>query len=126
MNFSFIDTPGFNDNRGISYEIANSFFRTMILEHVKRIKLLLLIEENDLYTRGDQFIKSINPFSNFLGIFDDENAKLIAKSIGIIITKVDNNNSTDEKILSSLKKKFLTILTNREKSKNINKISNFK
>ena len=60
-------------------------------------------------------------FSDFLGVFDDKNAKIIAKSIGIIVTKVDNNYSSDQEIINSLTEQLLEILREREKSQNINR-----
>ena len=56
--------------------------------------------------RGAQFRESIKLFSEFIGLFDDKNTKNLFKSIGIIVTKVNNDGVNDEKIIELLNKKI--------------------
>ena len=49
--FIFIDTPGFQDNRGFEIEIGNSFFREEILKQVDELKFLVLLNHGDVIDR---------------------------------------------------------------------------
>ena len=125
-DFSFIDNPGFRDTRGLSIEIANGFFREQITHKINDLKFFILIAHQDLNERGQQFRDSIKAFSDFLGIFDEEsfdniyNLDLLAQSIGIIVSKVDNDGDTDEELKSIFKEKLLTILSEEKENKNLN------
>jgi GTPase SAR1 family protein len=110
-DFSFIDTPGIKDNRGISVEIANAFFRQEVLKDVDELKFVLLITYHDIYVRGDQFRASIKALAEFLGIFDESNVhSKISSSIGIVVTMVENDGETDEEMIKRIKKKLNEIL----------------
>ena len=65
---------------------------------MKELKFLLLLTYSDLkQNRGQQFRESIRAFSRFIGAFYDNNvAKYLGKSIGIIVTKVDHESANDE------------------------------
>jgi hypothetical protein len=113
-DYSYIDTPGFEDTRGIGVEIANSFFRKEITKDVTHLKFLLLIKHEDLKDRGQQFRDSIKLFSTLLGFnFLNES---ISKCIGIIVTRVENEHLADEEMKVLIQKKLLEILED-ERSK---------
>ena len=110
-NFSYIDNPGFKDTHDLSMEIASGFFRTEITTNVNHLKFLLLLSYPDLNERGYQFRTSIKAFSHFIGAFDsDDHAKNLSKSIGIIITKVDNDGESDKMMKDDLKTKLKEVL----------------
>jgi hypothetical protein len=125
-NYSFIDNPGFKDTRGLSIEIANGFFREQITQKINHLKFFILIAHQDLNERGQQFRDSIKAFSDFLGIFDEKsieniiNLDLLAKSVGIIVSKVDNDGETDEDLKEVFKEKLLDIIMEEKENKNIN------
>jgi hypothetical protein len=112
--FTYIDNPGFKDTHGLSTEIANGFFREQIISNVNELKFLLLLTHSDLNERGNQFRESIKAFSHFIGAFDDEDSGFdthaLSKSIAIILTKVDNDGETDEKMKHDLRIKLQEIL----------------
>ncbi|CAF0853062.1 unnamed protein product [Brachionus calyciflorus] len=115
-DFSYIDNPGFRDTRGLSIEMANGFFRKLVTQDVDEIKFLLMLSYNDLNQRGQQFRDSIKGFSDFLGIFDDNDTKNLSKSIGIIVSLVENRGSTDEEMLIDIKKILNDILDEEKKA----------
>ena len=48
---TYIDTPGFQDNRCFEIEIGNSFFREEILKQVDELKFLVLLNHGDVIDR---------------------------------------------------------------------------
>ncbi|CAF0809128.1 unnamed protein product [Brachionus calyciflorus] len=88
-DFTYIDSPGFKDNRGIIAEIAN-----------------------DLNLRGDQFRDTIRAFSDFLGVFDDRDTKDLAKSTLTLVSRVEHDDETDEEMIEIFKDKLEEILNN--------------
>jgi len=118
-DFTYIDNPGFKDTRDIEVEILNGFLREKITQNVTNLKFLLLLTHDDLKIRGQQFRSSIKSFSNFLGIFD-ENVENLSKSIGIIVTRVENNDESDIQMKKALKKLIELTL---DDEKNSNKLS---
>ena len=96
-DFSYVDNPGFTDTRGIEIEIANSFFRVFGTEKSTEMKFLLLVDYQDLEKKGQEFRETIQRFSDILGVFDDDyNIKSFSKSVGIIVSRVDNDGETDD------------------------------
>lgn len=99
-DFSFIDNPGFSDNRG--FDIANGFFLKNIIQNVSFIKFVLVIKHEDLFDRGKEFRASINAFSKLIGFFNQSSnnhtarVNYLAKSIGIVVSKVKNEDENDE------------------------------
>jgi energy-coupling factor transporter ATP-binding protein EcfA2 len=120
-DFSYIDNPGFRDSRGLGVEISTSYFRREILKKVDNIKFLLLISHQSLQIRGNQFRDSIKCFSDFLGIFDNEDdIQKLSKSIGLIISRVENGLDTDEEMIASFKEILIDILDEDKKKGEIN------
>jgi energy-coupling factor transporter ATP-binding protein EcfA2 len=117
-DFSYIDNPGFLDTRSLSIEIANGYFRKNILNNAENIKFLHLITHQSLQVRGVQFRNTIKVFSDFLGIFDqsDIDVRKFIKSIGLIVSRVNNDGETDEEMTRIFREDLLEIL-DEEKSK---------
>lgn len=44
----FFDCPGFNDNKGEEYNIANSFFIQRIFEIYQQVKIILVVDEKHI------------------------------------------------------------------------------
>ena len=109
-DFSYVDNPGFSDNRGIAADISNGFFREYVTQEVLELKFLLLITEKDVTDRGDQFRSSIKAFSNFLEVFSKTDLKRIDESIGIIVTKVVNFGASDASMIKTLRNTMLEIV----------------
>ena len=116
-DFSYVDNPGFQDNRGISMEIANNFFRNYVTEDASQFKFLLLLTHQDLELRGLQFRDTIKKFSEILGIFSSPSVKKLSKSVAIIITRVENDGDTDDEIKTVLSGLLLKILNEEKKTK---------
>ena len=72
--------------------------------------MILLTQAGIDDARGDQVRESIKSFSKFLGIFDDEDTKNLSRSVGKVVTRVDNNGKTDLYMKNRFKKKILAIL----------------
>ena len=112
---SYIDNPGFQDNRGFEIEIANSFFREKIIENVDDLKFLILLNHGDVIDRRVQFFENVKRFSDFLGIFNNNDSNVLrnfAKSIGIIVSKVNNDGDSDLDVKETLKDLLLESLNN--------------
>ena len=114
---SFIDNPGFQDNRGFEIEIANSFFREQIIENVEDLKFLIVLNHGDVLDRRVQFFENIKRFSDFLGIFNSNETNVLrnfSKSIGIIVSKVNNDGDSDLDVKSMLKELLFQSLINNK------------
>jgi energy-coupling factor transporter ATP-binding protein EcfA2 len=114
---SFIDNPGFQDNRGFEIEIANSFFREQIIENVEDLKFLILLNHGDVLDRRVQFFENIKRFSDFLGIFNNNDTNVLrkfSKSIGIIVSKVNNDGDSDLDVKHMLKELLSQSLKNNK------------
>lgn len=125
-DFTYIDNPGFKDTHGLSIEIANGFFREQITANVIDLKFLLVLTDSDLrHQRGQQFRDSIKAFSHFIGLFDQDideaKAKELSKSIGIIVTKVDNDGETDDVMKQTLQLKLNEILDDLSENNKLSK-----
>jgi len=119
-DFSYLDTPGFKDTKGIEIGIANAFFRKEITETIDEFKFLLLITPDGLDKRGQQFRDSMYRFSEFLEIFDTENASVLTKSIGIIVARIENKGLSDSQVKKNLREKLLNILDDESMNKKRN------
>ncbi|CAF0960078.1 unnamed protein product [Brachionus calyciflorus] len=117
-DFTYIDNPGFRDTRGLSIELANGFFRELVTKNVEQLKFLLLLSHEDLNQRGQQFRESMKGFQDFLGIFDNGDPITISKSIGIVVTRVENDGDSDEEMIASFKERLLQIIKNEKRDRN--------
>ena len=101
-DFYFIDNPGFQDNRGFEIEIAASFFRHEIIKKVDYLKFLILLNHDDVIDRRVQFFETIKRLSALLGAFEMTelvSLKKFSKSIGFIVSKVNNDGESDETVM---------------------------
>ena len=123
-DFSYIDNPGFKDNRNFGVEIANAFFREQITHEVQQLKFLLLLTQQDIGLRGQQFRESIKAFSSFIGMFDDsaiENMIHLSKSIGIVVTRVENEGENDKHMIKILSESLSEILDGEKEADKLSK-----
>jgi energy-coupling factor transporter ATP-binding protein EcfA2 len=116
-DYSYIDNPGFSDNRGLGVEIANSAFRKEITQNITDLKFLILVKHEDLKDRANDFVQSLNSFTDFIGIFNTKNALDISKSIAIIVSRVDNDGHSDDEIKENMKEIMINVVND---NRNIN------
>lgn len=94
---------GSNESTRVAREIANAYFRKMVTENAKHIKIVLVISHNDLTQRDGSLPKSLKDFTNFIQGIEtgDENAiSDIADSITIVVTKLsDPTNNLKQELL---------------------------
>lgn len=85
---SLWDAPGFDDNRGPVQDITNSIYIYHLLQKVKSLKMVLVIDINDiLHDNIKPFLSVLNAVEN---IFRDE-MNYYFRSISVIFTKVPDN-----------------------------------
>lgn len=86
-DYSYIDTPGFKDNRGFEIDIANAFSTNLVTKSVNQLKFLILFDYFDIIDRGQKFLDTIKRFSDIMRIFQDRDMKNLHRSIGISYQK---------------------------------------
>ena len=59
MDIALCDCPGFEDNRSVEDDIANAYYITEAIKRGKKIKILLLIDVNDIGKRATNFSGTI-------------------------------------------------------------------
>jgi hypothetical protein len=112
----------------IELTLVNNFYLKQLANKVRRVKILLLITYHDLFERnGQQFRDGMRVVLNILQIFDiDIHPEF--KSIGIILTQVENKNYEDHEVTEIICEKLNEILIeeknnlNRNERKLFNKI----
>ena len=92
------DLPGFNDTDQ-KQEIANAFYIQRILETRGGLKILLVIPDCDLGQKAINFIKTVEHFAKMF-----KNPKILAKSLTLIISKIDIEERTIENIQHDVKR----------------------
>lgn len=91
--FSYIDTPGFCDTRGCSYDIAAAYFRHEVIKKADFLKILLVLPYEyfvSTNSRGDDIRNQINTLCQLLQL--ENNQKYINElknAISLVITQVD-------------------------------------
>jgi hypothetical protein len=60
-----LDCPGFNDTNGVEHDLTNSIFIKKILENSKNAKILLLIDQADVESKAESFIRVLRKISSF-------------------------------------------------------------
>lgn len=86
-NVTYIDCPGFRDNRNVQYEISSIYFQNILMNHVEKIKLILVINYESLKNNGnkndfDDLFEHIGEFIKDISKFHD--------GIALVVTKVEN------------------------------------
>jgi len=96
-----IDCPGFEDTRkNPANDIAGAFFIKSVFETAKRIKILLVENHNSVtfYKTRDAFLRTL---SHIARLIPDAN-KFIG-SFGVVVTKVNDQSSSDIEIAEYVK-----------------------
>lgn len=115
----YYDFPGFHDTRGAMYDLAISYFIKMVVDHSKRVKILLVVDFDSLRKRGsrDAFLNCLEDVSGFL-----KEVKKFNQSMGIIVTKVNQNTygnnlqPNDTEIIKYLRESMTTIKNEKGQS----------
>lgn len=69
---AFFDCPGFKDNKGEEFEIANSFYIQRLLDIYKKVKILLVIDDSHITeARTDKLPKMLRSLLQSFGTFED-------------------------------------------------------
>lgn len=79
------DAPGFDDNRGSIQDITNAFYIYQLLQNVKSLKIILVVDFNDILN------DNIKPFLTVLSSVENllkNNMKNSYSSMALIFTKV--------------------------------------
>ena len=100
-NISFVDTPGFMSTSGPIQEISDSYANSKIFKKGNKVKIVLVLEENTLFSgRGEFLIKAAKKISEMFPDFED--AMGIISCSSIVVTKVDSWQITLSDIYSTL------------------------
>jgi ankyrin repeat protein len=119
-DFSYVDTPGFDDSRGEAYDIAAAYFRQEITKNVSSIKTLLVIPNEDLTStsgRGVRFEKQIKSLVEFLQFNKNEShIDELKKAIALVVTQVEPPRFSIECLQEKLRKEENKLLKYRKYS----------
>ena len=98
-NTAYWDCPGFNDNRGIEYEITNAFLIKKLFDANKNCKILIVVSDTDLNDRrAINLLSSIRALDNF---FQSDVEKI--KSGLMLVVSGANPDKTDKHIQETLR-----------------------
>ena len=98
-NISFVDTPGFMSTSGPIQEISDSYANSKIFKKGNKVKIVLVLEENTLFSgRGEFLIKAAKKISEMFPV----DSEYIFSSSSIVVTKVELSQITLEDIYSTL------------------------
>ncbi|XP_065208853.1 uncharacterized protein LOC135837489 isoform X1 [Planococcus citri] len=95
----YYDLPGFLDTRGAANDITTTYFIKKIVDNVKQVKLLFLINQSSLSNQGtrDDFITLLSHVTKFV-----KNIEKYKDGIALVVTKVRYPKKTDENIVSAI------------------------
>ncbi|XP_065208851.1 uncharacterized protein LOC135837487 [Planococcus citri] len=95
----YYDLPGFLDTRGAANDITTTYFIKKIVDNVKRVRMLLLINHTSLTNTGtrDDFILLLLHVTKFV-----KNIDKYKDGIVLIATKVQYPQKSDENVISSI------------------------
>ena len=91
----FVDTPGFEDSEGFKANVVNGLILKKILNEAKRKKVILAIDEKNLFVNRGQALK-VN-LLRIKNMFGEESGKIM-----IVISKAKQNSNYRDFILSVL------------------------
>ncbi|XP_043484508.1 uncharacterized protein LOC122512631 [Leptopilina heterotoma] len=81
------DAPGFDDNRGAVQDITNAFYLYQLVQNVKSLKVVLVVDINDiLHDNIKHFLTVLKAVESLLG----SRMKSLFSAISVIFTKVPN------------------------------------
>lgn len=89
--FSYIDMPGFDDTgekeiRSVEQDIANAYFRYDITKKTQQLKMVLVVNPEDLKRGAKAFLKSLEDLSRFLQGCNESDVEKIKNTISIVFT----------------------------------------
>jgi serine/threonine protein kinase len=88
------DCPGFADTNGALQDIPNAFFIKKIFNMVSKIKLVLVVDINDLESARATNIKEL---VDTLGdLFNETELATIIKALSLVVTKVKKDTDIDD------------------------------
>ena len=94
----------------IELTLVDNFYLKQLANKVRRVKILLLVTHHDLFERnGQQFRDGMRVVLNILKSFDI-NIQSAFKSIGIVLTQVENKNNEDDEVTEIVCDKLNEIL----------------
>ncbi|CAG8755386.1 15529_t:CDS:2, partial [Dentiscutata erythropus] len=85
----YYDCPGFDDTRGVENDISGIYFVKKVIEHSKRLKIILTIDDSLFFDSRTEFPKLIEHISSFI-----RDISKFENSILLIFTKVDTGTQT--------------------------------
>ncbi|XP_055849961.1 uncharacterized protein LOC129914646 [Episyrphus balteatus] len=90
---TYVDCAGFRDNRNLEYEISSIYFQNILMDRVKKVKFLFVINYDSLKTTGnkndfDDLFEHIGEFIKNITKFHD--------GIALVATKVENTYEQSE------------------------------
>ncbi|XP_055842654.1 uncharacterized protein LOC129909605 [Episyrphus balteatus] len=84
---TYIDCAGFRDNRNLEYEISSIYFQNILMNRVKKVKFLFVINYESLKTTGNK--NDFDDLFEHIGEFI-KNITKFHYGIGLVATKVEN------------------------------------
>ena len=105
----------------IELEIVNNFYLKQLTKQVREIKFLLLESHEDLLeNNGKQFRVGMKKILNYFSLLDFD-TKTLYKSVGIIISQVNNEEYEDHEIIEILSLKLSEIVNEERTNFKLNK-----
>ncbi|XP_051170673.1 uncharacterized protein LOC127287660 [Leptopilina boulardi] len=121
---SLWDAPGFDDNRGPIQDITNAIYIYQLLQKVQSLKILLVIDINDiLHDNIKPFLTVLNAVDN---LFKDE-LNYYFRSISVIFSKVYTFHDVpiDMEFINDLLREKILSTTNMSISENLREFVRF-
>jgi hypothetical protein len=88
------DCPGFDDTKGPEQDIPNAFYIKRIFDTAKNVKLVLVIDDNDLNGPRANYVKKL---ADTLGaLFDQNNLTQVMNGLSLVVTKAANKVEVDD------------------------------
>lgn len=86
-NSTIYDCPGFSDTRSEAHDIATNYLIKKIIDNTERVKIVFIVPQSSVVNGGDRtdFPELLKHATNTL-----KNLNILNRSIGLIVTKVEN------------------------------------
>lgn len=143
-NISYYDFAGFDDTKGVRYELTQTYFIRRILDYAESVKLIFVIDYASMKNVGEHknFLQMAKYATSLI-----KNIDKYSDGIALVVTKVDNTDVYDEykkhsivKLLEEMKKdlsetlseenakiiKFIDIIARRSSGYEYTKIGLFR
>ncbi|XP_055850800.1 uncharacterized protein LOC129915338 [Episyrphus balteatus] len=131
---TYVDCAGFRDNRNLEYEISSIYFQNILMNRVKKVKFIFVINYESLKNNGNkndfddlfehigEFIKNISKFHDGIALVATKVENMYDQSDDGTFYLVNDNQSVLEGIGNYLKDKRETY---RKKTDNLEKYKMF-